>query len=875
MKRKQKKRIRMILIAAFAAAVMIGFAPQIGTPVYANASDVDFSGYVNTTTAVKFNGLDWYVIGYNGNGVQSANNTVTLFSAKYIKANQFDNNSNDYNTSGIKKSLEKYYLENFKDVSWTVNSVDLTDVDATGERLWLLSLDEARTLPIDIKKNTDNTVHVAHNLWWLRTPTEGLSKEVEVINGENGEEDGENHVGANLGTRPALQLNLALVDFNAGTKTFSPITEPPAYTITMTNSTGSFSIDGSSTNSEGNVAAGTRVTIKANDPPEGQKFIGWKGADSLLFISGSKESAEATFIMPAQAVSLTAVYAPTSNHKHDGITFNEWTDELAAKQNGSGHTASDSLPAQNGNYYLTKDVDLGSRSWEVPSGTTSLCMNGHGITSTEDDDGAVLIDDKCTLNLYDEHTGDSVGTITDEEENGVCLNDTDAVFNMYGGKISGCEIGVDINDSEASCTLHNGTITENDFGVYYGTGTCIIAGANASPRISGNTKNLFISGNGANPRKIGIAAGTTISDTTSIGISMVSPEVGIFTDGLSAALPEGKTAADIFSCDDSGYYVGSSDGEAQIVKKEQAPDVDPRGNLDLVEGKEGGLDVAGWAFDPSDTSQPIDIYVYIGGEGGSAEAGNPVIIKANLERKDVDNAFHCGDHHGFSQNIQTGKRGEQTVYVYAINIGDGKNTFLGSRTVTITDPDPTVDPDPSSPVSIKNAKVVLSASAFAYNGKVRKPAIRKIGGKALKAGTDYTAKWSNKSSRNVGAYKVTITGKGNYTGVTKATYKINPKGTSLKKPEKGKKTITVKWKKQSDKMSKSRITGYQIQLATNKKFTKNKKTVTVKGYKKVSKEVKKLKGGKKYYVKICTYKTIKGKKFYSKWSKVKTVKTKK
>ena len=182
---------------------------------------------------------------------------------------------------------------------------------------------------------------------------------------------------------------------------------------------------------------------------------------------------------------------------------------------------------------------------------------------------------------------------------------------------------------------------------------------------------------------------------------------------------------------------------------------------------------------------------------------------------------------------------------------------------------------PAKPVSIANAKVVLSASSFAYNGKVRKPSIKTINGKALKSGTDYTVKWSNTSSKNVGSYTVTITGKGNYTGTTKATYKINPKGTSLKKPKKAKKAITVKWKKQAAKMSKSRITGYQIQLATDKQFTKNKKTVTVKGYKKVSKKVKKLKGGKKYYVKIRTYKTIKGKKYYSKWSKVKTIKTKK
>ena len=180
---------------------------------------------------------------------------------------------------------------------------------------------------------------------------------------------------------------------------------------------------------------------------------------------------------------------------------------------------------------------------------------------------------------------------------------------------------------------------------------------------------------------------------------------------------------------------------------------------------------------------------------------------------------------------------------------------------------------PCEAESITNAKVVLSASAFAYNGKVIKPSIKTIGGEALTEGTDYTTAWSDVSPRNVGEYTITITGKGAYTGVTKATYRIDPKRTNLTKLKKAKKAITVKWKKQSEKMATSNITGYQILLATNSKFTKGKKTVNVNGYAKVSKKVTKLKGGKKYYVKIRTYKTIKGKKYYSPWSKVKTIKT--
>ena len=180
---------------------------------------------------------------------------------------------------------------------------------------------------------------------------------------------------------------------------------------------------------------------------------------------------------------------------------------------------------------------------------------------------------------------------------------------------------------------------------------------------------------------------------------------------------------------------------------------------------------------------------------------------------------------------------------------------------------------PCEPVSIKGAKVVLSAEKFTYNGKVRKPEIKTVGGRTLKAGTDFTVKWSNSRSKNVGAYTVTVTGKGKYKGTARAEYKIIPKGTGIKKLYKGKRSVRVRWKKQKTKMSKSRITGYQIQLATDRKFTKNKKTLTVKGYKKTIKKVSKLKGKKKYYVRIRTYKTVSGRKYYSKWSKTKTVKT--
>ena len=99
------------------------------------------------------------------------------------------------------------------------------------------------------------------------------------------------------------------------------------------------------------------------------------------------------------------------------------------------------------------------------------------------------------------------------------------------------------------------------------------------------------------------------------------------------------------------------------------------------------------------------------------------------------------------------------------------------------------------------------------------------------------------------------------------------KKASIKKLKKGKKKITVQWKKVSG------VKGYQIQYSTSKKFTKmTTKSATISKQKTTSKTFKKLKSKKKYYVRIRTYKTVKfnGKtvKVYSSWSKVKSIKTK-
>jgi Fibronectin type III domain. len=171
-------------------------------------------------------------------------------------------------------------------------------------------------------------------------------------------------------------------------------------------------------------------------------------------------------------------------------------------------------------------------------------------------------------------------------------------------------------------------------------------------------------------------------------------------------------------------------------------------------------------------------------------------------------------------------------------------------------------------------KVTLSKKEYVFDGSVKKPTVTvKDGTKRLTA-ADYKVVYAS-GRKSVGSYKVTVTLHGNYSGSKSVSFKIDPKGTSLSSLTAGSKAITVKWKKQTEKMATTHVTGYEIQLATNSAFTKNVKKVTISGFAKYSRKVTGLLGARKYYVRIRTYKTIGDLKLYSAWSANKTVTTKK
>ena len=162
---------------------------------------------------------------------------------------------------------------------------------------------------------------------------------------------------------------------------------------------------------------------------------------------------------------------------------------------------------------------------------------------------------------------------------------------------------------------------------------------------------------------------------------------------------------------------------------------------------------------------------------------------------------------------------------------------------------------------------VSGISTKAFTGKaITQNVTVKVGNTVLKNGTDHTVSYSN--NKKVGKATVKITGKGKYGGVITKTFKINPAKQKIQKLTAKSKAFFIDW------AQKGSATGYEIQYATNSKFTSAKK-VTITNNKTDKTTVSKLSANKKYYVRVRSYTTVKGTKYYGAWSATKTVTTKK
>ena len=205
------------------------------------------------------------------------------------------------------------------------------------------------------------------------------------------------------------------------------------------------------------------------------------------------------------------------------------------------------------------------------------------------------------------------------------------------------------------------------------------------------------------------------------------------------------------------------------------------------------------------------------------------------------------------------KMGEWKTVTAATTQKEGKQ----ERTCTACDYKETKS-IPKLPVKKGTFKVTPSKTAVTYNGKAQKPSVTVYAGNKKLSSKYYTVSYRNNTA--VGTATITVTGKGNYQNYSgKTTFRINLQKTTLfalKSSRKGE--LQATWKKTSGN------TGYQIQYATNAKFSGAK----VKNTTRTNYTIKGLKSKGRYYVRVRTYKKVGGKYWYSGWSNVRNIRIK-
>ena len=287
------------------------------------------------------------------------------------------------------------------------------------------------------------------------------------------------------------------------------------------------------------------------------------------------------------------------------------------------------------------------------------------------------------------------------------------------------------------------------------------------------------------------------------------------------------------------------------------------------------------------------VYGYAYGHGYKIKTDitgtNQIIIASNFTKTYGDAAFsidavtsgdgklsYVSDNESVAKVDAKGKvtlTGVGTAHI-TITASETKNYSAAKKVITITvkKKDSAGNTDKNSKlITAKNITKTYGCKAFSLGAK------SKSGGKLTYSVADKKVATVDKKGKvtvkGYGQTKITITSaaKGKYPKAKKTiTLTVKPVKTKIASVKSTKsKNMVMKWKKDT------KATGYVIQYSTDKKFKKGVKTVTITKNKTTSKTIGKLKGGKNYYVRVCTYKKSNGKQIKGSYSAVKSIKVKK
>ena len=98
-------------------------------------------------------------------------------------------------------------------------------------------------------------------------------------------------------------------------------------------------------------------------------------------------------------------------------------------------------------------------------------------------------------------------------------------------------------------------------------------------------------------------------------------------------------------------------------------------NIDGFDNTDDGIHLMGWVYNEENVTKSIQVHVYLDADiTGASMSWN---IPASVSRKDVDNAFHVGEFHGFDYTLTGIPAGGHTLYIYANDQYISKHMSMG------------------------------------------------------------------------------------------------------------------------------------------------------------------------------------------------------
>ena len=504
----------------------------------------------------------------------------------------------------------------------------------------------------------------------------------------------------------------------------------------------------------------TDVVVKEAPTRKGYKFTGWtvEGLDRTTTINSGE-----SFTMPNGNVTLTANWEKKDINDYVTLT----TKDVEEKYNGQSHAAGEATAVAKAG----KENEIGKLTVEYQKADGKWTTNREEITAKD-------VSDSKTVNVR-VSSDDCLGYVTGKEElsitkRAVTMTSKSATKAYDGTALTKHEVtetGDGFVEGEGATYSYTGSQTlvgssENAFTYTLNEGTkaknYAITTANGTLTVTNRSENkrfkITVKANSVNATYDGKEHEAAGFETTEFTVN----EQKYTVSGLTTESPK-KTNA--------GTYTNNISGTA-VVKDKDGNDVTAQftvktenGNLVINRKK--------YTVETLDGNKTYDgTPLTAGAKINGIIADEVVEIKTTKSLTDVGNILN-------DKYELTWKTAKATNYKL-----DGEK--FGTLTVTTQSINPGTDPEKPNP-DYTGAKV-NSPKDLVYDGKEHKwiPTVTDKADKKLEAGKDYTVEYSTKNFKDVGTIKVTITGKGNYTGTVTRTYKITPKSVTVTAEDKTK-----------------------------------------------------------------------------------------